>query len=124
MGAPPTEQLAGGLAIAAAAKVASAEEALRDPRHRDVIEHAAVHLGHAMAALVNALDPALVVVGGGLGLAAAYRERFVSVARGQLWAPPRAQPKIVPAALGASGGVIGAALSLSAHHSRLSRHQE
>jgi glucokinase len=113
VGAPPVEQFAGGLAIAAAAGVTSAEEAFARPQHRNVIERAADDLGRALAALINALDPTLVVVGGGLGLVDSYRERFAHVALALLRAPAHEQPEIVPAALGASAGVVGAALSSS-----------
>jgi glucokinase len=113
VGAPPVEELSSGSAIAAEAGVATAEEALADDRYASVIERAAHSLGLALAALINALDPALVVVGGGLGLVDEYRGLFARVARDHLWAPVHLRPEIVPAALGSTAGLIGAALSVS-----------
>ena len=60
--------------------------------------------------LANALDPALVVLGGGLGTAPAFRER-VERALQERVAYPREPPlPLVGSLLGADGGVVGAAL--------------
>jgi glucokinase len=74
-GAPLVEQWSGGLALARRSGHATAEDALADPAAADVVEEGARRLGLALAALVNALDPGAVIVGGGLGLHDGYRER-------------------------------------------------
>jgi glucokinase len=69
-------------------------------------------LGAGSATLVNVLNPELIVVGGGLGdafdlLVGGMREIVARDAQ----APARDVVRIVPAALGADAGVIGAALA-------------
>jgi len=114
VGAPPVEEIASGAAIAATAGVSDAEQAFADERHSAVIGQAASALGIALAALVNALDPNLVIVGGGLGLVDRYRDAFTHVARDHLYARRDLQPSFVPSALGPAAGVIGAALAAAA----------
>jgi glucokinase len=110
LGAPPVEALAAGPALARAAGLERAEEVLADPARAALVEAAASELGRALAVLVNALDPAVVVLGGGLGAAPAYRERAARACR-SLLAYPRDPPlDVVATRLGADGGVIGAAL--------------
>jgi glucokinase len=111
VGAPPVEQVASGLAIARASGVARAEEALNNVAHEEVVRRAADELGVALAVLVNALDPELIVVGGGLGLEERYRRLFSRAAQAAMFAEPSEQPAIVPAGLGQRSGVIGAALA-------------
>lgn len=84
-----------------------------DPMAVEVITDAGRWLGVGLASLVNALDPALVVVGGGAGQAmqqwllpaarAAFEPRVLGHRR-------RVLPRIEPAALGDDAGVVGAAL--------------
>ena len=109
-GAPPVEAWSSGLALARAAGVSTAEEALRDARHAEVVAEAASRLGQTLAVLVNALDPALVVLAGGLGSVASYREMVAEAARSLIYAPETRALDIVPAATGPDGGLIGAAL--------------
>jgi glucokinase len=111
VGAPPVEQTAGGLALARRAGGERAEDVLADPAHASVVEAAAGELGLALAALVNALDPEAVVVGGGLGLADRYRERVAAAARDAIDHEATRELPIVPATLGERSGVVGAALS-------------
>jgi glucokinase len=94
-GAPPVEQWSSGLAFAQGRSV----------------EDGATLLGVALAALVNALDPGLLIVGGGLGLDDAYRERFVAAMRAAVYDPAVRELPVRAAALGADAGVIGAALA-------------
>lgn len=73
-----------------------------------VVEEAARYLGTAIANAVNLIDPAVVVVGGGVAelgevLMSPLREQY----RAHALAPER-QAKIAPAALGYDAGVIGA----------------
>jgi glucokinase len=111
VGAPPVERVASGSALARLASVARAEEVLADPAHAALVDSAAAELGLALAALVNALDPEAVVVGGGLGLVDAYRERVAAVARREIDAEQTRSLPIVPAQLGERSGLIGAALA-------------
>ena len=67
-----------------------------------------------LAALVNALDPGAVVIGGGLGLDAGYRARVDQAMRAAVYDPEARDLPVVPAALGADAPVIGAALAAAA----------
>ena len=110
LGAPPIEQVASGLALARAAGLERAEDVLADPAHAPLVDAAASALGSVLAVLANALDPSLVVLGGGLGAAPAFRER-VERACQALVAYPRIPPlPVVGSLLAPDGGVIGAAL--------------
>ena len=111
VGAPPVERLASGRALAERAGVADAEAIFADPEYDDLVEDAAGELGRALAALVNAFDPAGVVIGGGLGLLPRYRERAVELARPAIDADNARTLPMVPAALGDRSGVVGAALT-------------
>jgi glucokinase len=109
-GAPPVEWSVGGLALARRAGMERAEQVLADPVHAPLVDAAANELGHALATLVNALDPEAVVIGGGLGLVEPYRERVVAAARAAIEHDKTRELPIIPATLGAQSGVIGAAL--------------
>lgn len=83
-----------------------------DPLAREVLARCGFWLGVGIASLVNALDPDIVVVGGGamqagellLGPAReAYRDRLLGRAH-------RAEAPVVAAQLGDDAGVVGAAL--------------
>jgi glucokinase len=111
VGAPPVEELASGKALAARHGVARAQDVLADPRAEPLVAGAAAALGAALAALVNALDPAVVVMGGGLGLVDTYRARVVEAMRRLVWAPTTAAVPVRPAALGPDAGIVGAALA-------------
>jgi glucokinase len=109
-GAPPVEFSVGGLALARRAGVASAEQVLSDPVHASLIAEATDELGHALATLVNALDPEAVVIGGGLGLVEGYRERVAAAARSAIEHKATRELPIIAATLGVQSGVVGAAL--------------
>lgn len=111
VGAPPVENRASGLALAKRAGVADAAAVLGEPSYDRLVAEAASELGLALAALVNALDPEGVVIGGGLGLVTRYRELAVARARRAIDAENARELPIVPAALGELSGVVGAALS-------------
>jgi glucokinase len=110
VGAPMVEMISSGLALERAAGRGSAEEVLSDETSADLVAHATRSLGLAMATLVNALDPALVVVGGGLGLEASYRDAAVKVMRATVELPSARDLPVLPAELADAGGAIGAAL--------------
>lgn len=111
LGAPPVEYVAGGRALAQRAGADRAENVIGDPAQRPLVEDAARSLGLALAAIVNAIDPEAVVVGGGLGLNKAYRELMAAAARDAIEAETTRALPIIPAALGSRSGVIGAALA-------------
>ncbi|MFO7633045.1 MAG: ROK family protein [Caldilinea sp.] len=72
-------------------------------------------LGSAVAWLVNVLDPAAVIVGGGLGLAdSLYWQSAVATARTHIFAADSRRLPIVHAACGADAGIIGAGASVFA----------
>ena len=114
LGAPPVERVASGPALARAAGLARAEDVLADPAYAPLVEEAADALAGTLAVLVNALDPALVVLGGGLGTEPAFRDLVERRVRARV-AYPRTPPlPVVPSRLGADGGLVGAALCASA----------
>jgi glucokinase len=110
VGAPPIERTSGGLALAEGAGVERAELVLSDPARASIVDSAADELGLALAALVNALDPEAVVIGGGLGLVDRYRNRVAAATRAAIEHEATRELPIVPATLGPRSGVIGAAL--------------
>jgi glucokinase len=88
--------------------VAAAEAG--DPQAAMIVESAGAAAGAGTAWLINALDPAAVVVGGGLGLAGGrYWSSMLSAARDHIWAENTRNLPILPAALNVDAGVIGAA---------------
>jgi glucokinase len=120
---PPLEQFAGGPALAA--RLAETRPGFRgtaadvlelagagDEVAREVAASAGRSLGAAVGHLVNTLDPAAVVVGGGLGLAAGlYREALERAMRESIWSDLHRDLPLLPASLGNDAGWIGAALA-------------
>jgi glucokinase len=77
----------------------------------DIVLTAGAALGVGVGWLVNVLDPAAVIVGGGLGLAGGlYWESFVAAAREHIWAEGSRDLPILMAELGPDAGLIGAAV--------------
>jgi glucokinase len=114
LGAPPVELVASGPALARAAGLERGEDVLSHAAHAPLVEEAAEALAGTLAVLVNALDPSLVVLGGGLGAAPNFRARVEQHLRARL-AYPRTPPlAVVASSLGADGGLIGAALCATA----------
>jgi glucokinase len=113
-GAPPLEDAASGLALAAAGGRERAEEVFADQALTGVIQAAARELGVGLAWLINALDPGIVVIGGGLGLLDGYRGLAVEAMRPLIFGDDTRDVPVVPAALGADAGVIGAAIVAAA----------
>lgn len=111
VGAPPVEVVAGGLALEQRTGRVTAEDVLADPALAAVVAEATAALGRALATLVNALDPALVVVGGGLGLVASYRNAAIEAMRPEIQARDTRTVPVVPAALGSLAGAVGAAVA-------------
>ncbi len=78
-----------------------------DPVAVDVVGSGGDALGMAVGWLVNVLDPAAIVVGGGLGAAAGlYWERFVISTRAHIWADASRELPIRQAQCGADAGLI------------------
>jgi glucokinase len=79
---------------------------------RKVVDAAATELAAHVAILVNALDPSLVVLGGGLGSAPGrYWHSFRAALPRFAWGRHARRTRVRRARLGARGGMIGAALS-------------
>lgn len=95
----------------------NAEDVCRAARARSgiarrVVDAAATELAAHVAILVNALDPALVVLGGGVGAAPGrYWNSFRAALPGFTWGRYARRVRVRRARLGARGGMIGAALS-------------
>ena len=98
LGAPPVEEIASGAALAAADDLSAAAEA-------------AAAIGRVLAVIVNALDPAAVVVGGGLGSSPGFVDGVAAALRPAVWWPATRELAVVATALGDDGGAIGAALA-------------
>jgi glucokinase len=113
-GAPLVEQWSSGLALARRSGHDTAEAALADPAAAPVVADGAERLGLVLAALVNALDPGAVVIGGGLGLHAGYRAQVAAALRPAVYDEEARGLPVLPAALGADAPVIGAALVAAA----------
>jgi glucokinase len=110
-GAPLVEQWSSGRALARRTGHATAQEALADPAAADVVADAAARLGLVLAALVNALDPGAVIVGGGLGLHDGYRAQVEAAMRPEIYDFEARELPFLPAVLGPDSPVIGAALA-------------
>jgi glucokinase len=88
----------------------TAEARARDPVALETFAMAGRALGIAIGSLLNALNPELVVIGGGVAGALGYmRPTMASEVRAHSFAVVRREAKIVRAALGTGGGVVGAA---------------
>jgi glucokinase len=81
-----------------------------DPQAMDVVRTGGAALGTTLGFLVNVMDPEIVVVGGGLGLAGGlYWDSFVASTRAHIWSDTNRDLPIVRAALGTDAGLVGAA---------------
>ncbi len=119
---PPIETLSSGMGIVSRYNklqtdtVKRAETVLKRATQGDgvaaqVIHSAATALGSALGWLVNVLDPAALLIGGGLGAGSdLYRQFVADATRTHIWAEASRQIPIIPAALGEDAGMIGAAL--------------
>lgn len=90
-----------------------AASAANDEVATAILRSAGAALGNSVAFLCNVLDPAAVIVGGGLGLAGGlYGEAFVEATRAHIYADDTRTLPILPAALGVDAGLIGAAAAV------------
>jgi glucokinase len=79
---------------------------------RDAVDAATAELALHVAVVANALDPAIILLGGGLGSAPGYYwTRLRTQVRRHLWGPNARRLPVQRAALGGASGLIGAALS-------------
>ena len=79
---------------------------------RQILQSAGHAMGSALGWLANVLDPAAIVMGGGLGTAdGLYWDALVRSTREHIWSEDTRTLPIVKAALGADAGLIGAALT-------------
>ncbi len=79
---------------------------------RDIVDEAATELAIHVAILTNALDPTLVVLGGGLGCAPGrYWSTFRTALPRYTWGPHMRFLRVRRAELGTRAGMIGAAQS-------------
>ena len=117
------ESAASGPAIAAAAAAAGldgdppsvfAAAERGDARAIAILDRSAAIIAALMGNLQLLFDPDVIVLGGGIGLAAGYRER-INLRLAEL--PPLMRPEIRAAALGKHAGVIGVA-DLAARQSK------
>ena len=111
LGAPPVEEVASGLALAARFGRSRAEDVLADAAAAGAVADAAAAIGQSIAALVNALDPESVVIGGGLGSDSRVLALIVDGLRPFIWADATRTLPVVPAALSGDAGIVGAALA-------------
>ena len=83
-----------------------------DARAREILADIGAHLGSGMGSFANIFEPALIVIGGGFGVAA--WEHLIgsaeAVMRREALRPMRDDVKVVRAELGTSAGLIGAGL--------------
>jgi glucokinase len=93
--------------------IAVCRTALRRPGiAREIVDTAATELAIHVAILANALDPTLVVLGGGLGCAPGrYWSTFRAALPRYTWGPYMPHLRICRAQLGIRAGMIGAAQS-------------
>lgn len=127
---PVLEEFASGPAIAKrfaqvrASAVSTAEEVFRAASYGDadaveILISAGQALGVSAAFLVNVLDPELMVVGGGLGMAGGlYWDAFVQSCREHIFADNSRTLPIVTAKLGTDAGLVGAAAIVFAQKHR------
>jgi glucokinase len=114
LGAPPVEEVASGRALARAAGVERAEDVLSDPSQAGLVDTAVAELAQVLAVLANALDPAVIVLGGGLGAVPAFCGRVEAACRRRLAYPSSPPLEITVSALGPDGGIVGAAMRAAA----------
>jgi len=111
VGAPLVETDASGPRLAALAGKARAEDVLSSGKDDAVVDVVTSAIAGELARLINALDPEAAIIGGGLGLAPAFRERLIEKTRPLIYAEGTRALSIRAAALGRDSGIVGAALS-------------
>lgn len=110
--APRLVELAGGDAEAVRGEHVTSAAAEGDRSARDIMDRFAWWVALGLSNLANILDPELIVIGGGLITSGDVLMDPIRAAFVELVEAPAARTslRIVPAALGAAAGAIGAAL--------------
>ena len=118
---PILEQFSSGLGIArryqkaTGTDVTSAEIVFaqyeKDPIAKEIISSAAAVLGKSLAAMVDYLDPAKIVIGGGLWLGSDLYRELVLESYQNSATKRRKAPEIVNSVSGGNAAVIGAAIA-------------
>src|SRR5262249_21384744 len=111
VGAPLVETQASGPRLAGRAGSARAEDVRGRGRDDAAVDAVTNLLAGELARLINALDPEAALIGGGLGLAPAFRERLIEKTRPLIYAERTRELSISAAALGRDAGIVGAALA-------------
>jgi len=110
VGSPPIEDHASGAAFERRTGRAFAD-VVDDPGWAPIVDEVLGQIGAAVATLVNATDPEVVVIGGGIGTGPGIIERLEPAIRDGIWATATRGLSIRAAALGPEAGVVGAALA-------------
>jgi glucokinase len=79
---------------------------------RSVRDDAVRLVGGMTANMIDILDPAIVILGGGIAATDDFVEAVDRTARALVWAGASSAPPIVPAGLGPAAGMIGAAVAV------------
>jgi glucokinase len=118
---PNLEQYSSGMGIArryqsiVKDEVESAESVFAkyasDESAQQVIDSAAAVLGKSLAAMIDYLDPEIIVIGGGLWLGSELYRKLVIASYADNASKRRPAPKILNALTGATAAVIGAAIA-------------
>lgn len=118
---PILEQFSSGLGIArryqkaTSADVTSAETVFaqyeKDPIAKEIIGSAAAVLGKSLAAMVDFLDPAKIVIGGGLWLGSDLYRNLVLASYEKSVSQRRKAPEVINSVAGSNAAVIGAAIA-------------
>jgi glucokinase len=118
---PILEQFSSGLGIArryqkaTGTDVTSAEIVFaqyeKDPIAKEIIGSAAAVLGKSLAAMVDFLDPAKIVIGGGLWLGSDLYRNLVLASYEKNVTKRRKAPEVINSVAGSNAAVIGAAIA-------------
>jgi len=118
---PILEQFSSGLGIArryqkaTGTDVTSAEIVFaqyeKDPIAKEIIGSAAAVLGKSLAAMVDFLDPAKIVIGGGLWLGSDLYRNLVLASYEKNVTKRRKAPELINSVAGSNAAVIGAAIA-------------
>ncbi|RKO65813.1 ROK family protein [Desulfofundulus salinus] len=102
-------EAAGGDVDAITARAVARAASTGDGEARQIIESAGRALGIGVANVINLLNPALVVLGGGaMQVGPLLWETMEGEVYRRAWAPARRQVRLVPAELGGRSGLMGA----------------
>ncbi len=99
-----------------ASALALFEAEATDPRAAEMVANALLSLASYLGQLINTLDPALLVLGGGIGSDPKVTPRLAALTREFIWADGARDMPIVPSLIGDTACAIGvAALAARAH---------